>query len=57
MNEKIKDLIKLIERLDELREEYTLTYEGFHKVTGLMADYAWDTQVHHPLHKSEEEKQ
>jgi len=54
MNEEIKDLIKLIEQLDKLREEYTLTYEGLHKVTGVMVDFAWETQKHHPLHKSEE---
>lgn len=54
VNEEIKDLIELIEKLDKLREEHTITYEGLHQVTGLMANYAWETQTHFPLHKPEE---
>jgi len=38
MNEEITDLIKLIDQLDKLREEHTITYEGLHQVTELMKD-------------------
>lgn len=41
MNDEIKDLIKLIDQLESLRVEHTLTYEGLHKVTGVMQDFAW----------------
>lgn len=54
MSEEIKDLIRLIERLEALREEFTLTYEGLHEVTGVMTSFAWETEVHHPLHKEKE---
>ena len=54
--EEIQDLIKLISRLDELRQEFTLTFEGLHKVTGIMQDFAWETTSHHPLHSSELEE-
>ncbi len=53
VNDEITDLIKLIKQLDNLREEHTITYEGLHKVTGIMQDYAWETARHFPLHKTE----
>jgi len=52
MNEEMLDLIKLIEELDNLRMEHTLTYEGLHKVAELMKDYAWETEKHFPLKES-----
>jgi len=52
MNEEMLDLIKLIDELDNLRMEHTLTYEGLHKVTELMKDYAWETEKHFPLNES-----
>ncbi len=55
MNEEMKDLIKLIKQLESLRVEHTLTYEGLHKVTGIMQDFAWETSKHFPLHKQETE--
>jgi len=51
MNEEMLDLIKLIDELDSLRQKHTLTYEGLHKVTELMKDYAWETERHFPLNE------
>jgi len=56
MIEEMVDLTILIKKLDELREEFTLTFEGLHQVTELMKDFAWETRKHHPLHNSEEQK-
>ena len=55
MEEEMKDLVKLIEKLDELRQEFTLTFEGLHKVTGVMQDFAWNTSKHFPLHSPEQD--
>ena len=53
MTEEMLDLVELITKLDELRQEFTLTFEGLHKVTGVMEDFAWETSKHFPLRDSE----
>ena len=54
MNDEIKDLIQLIGELEVLRELHTITYEGLHKVTELMQDFAWETRTHYPLNRRDE---
>ena len=54
MIEEMQDLIKLISKLEELRQEFTLTFEGLHDVTEVMKGFAWETVKHHPLHSSEQ---
>ena len=54
-NPEIKSLITLIQRLEAVRAEYTITYEGLAEVVEMMKQYAWETEKHDPL-KEEAEK-
>ena len=57
MNDEIKDLITLIEQLEAIRAGHTITYEGLHKVTEVMKDFAWETINHHPINIRNESKE
>ncbi len=48
-----EDLIKLIRRLEELREEFTITYDGLAEVVEVMKNFDWETEKNNPLRSSE----
>jgi len=52
----MKSLIDLIQKLEALRREYTITFEGLAQVVELMKEYAWETEKYHPLKRGKEEK-